>query len=776
MAIEKVIDIKVNSKDAQANLEFLNSTLEEQRLILIALEKELLEVEQLQKSTSKNEFAAQRILTVQADHLKDSIKDQKLALSTLNVERRQAVITSKQLADEEGNSSKIIQGLDKLTDGLATKTKKLYQGFIESAKSLKTLVAGLKGFKTVLISTGIGALVVALGLIVAYWDDIVYYINEAAGKTEKLNAIINKRIERDQFAAELLEIQKATLDAQGKSLIEINKELKKQYELLIDDNDALLINLQSSLEIERSYNRRVNLLERLKIIFLSVNNPAAYALELAKATVSENEKTAEINTSINKIILAQANLKKKIVLLDKDELSTLKKIEDTKLNDLERIRKGIIDTDIEIRAERIKIVKDTYKELIKLAEKYYGKGTLMMMSVQIELAKAQATKLAEIDADSLEKIRKGQVDSIAEQRVEQLKAIEDEYNSLIRLAEITIQNEDEKQKAILELQSSSFNKRSELENQFITQDSDREKERRQRIQDIAKFDIQQYGSKLQQLKSLRSLELKGQEDEIQRLQDLVNQANLGTDERIAAQERLDNYLEESRQKNITADREIFIEEQAMRDERISQLGKFVGEISNIFGALSAFSSVRTVEQQQEEARLKGLIDLEEEGSEAKIQAQKNLQAYQIEAQKRSKQFALLEIVAGTAAGFINALLIAQQGGMGTGAAAPFTTPIFFATQIAAVLSAAARAKALLNTIPGGANVSTPTAPDSTNKTPKTSTQSQAPIFNIVGTTGANQIADVFASQNQSPMRAYVVANDITTAQSLQRNIIEGAGI
>ena len=769
MAIEKVIDIKVNSKDAQANLEFLNSTLEEQRLILIALEKGLLEVEQIQKSTSKNQFAAQRILTVQADHLKDSIKDQKLALSTLNVERRQAVITSKELADEEGNASKIIQGLDKLTDGLATKTKKLYQGFIESAKSLKTLVAGLKGFKTAIISTGIGALVVALGLIVAYWDDIVYYINEATGKTEKLNAVINKRIEKDQFTAELLEIQKATLDAQEKSLIEINKQLKKQYELLIDDNDALLINLQTNLETEKSYNRRITLLERLKLLATSAfSRGVGYKSEFEKSTSEDSEKTAEIELSINKILLDQANLKKKIALLNKDSLNTLKKIEDTELKDLERIRKGMIDTDIEIRAERIKIVNDTYNELVKLAKKYNIDTT--------ELEKARVTKLAEIDADSLEKIRKGQVDSIAEQRVEQLKAIEDEYNSLIRLAEITIQNEDEKQKAILKLQSASFNKRSELENQFITQDSDKEKEKRQRIQDAAKFDIQQYGSKLQQLKSLRSLELKGQDDEIQRLQDLVNQANLGTDERIAAQERLDNYLEESRQKNSDRDRDIFLLEQAMRDERTSQLAKFAGEISNIFGALSAFSSVRTIEQQQEEARLKGLIDLEEEGSEAKIQAQKNLQAYQIQAQKRSKQFALLEIVAGTAAGFINALLIAQQGGMGTGAAAPFTTPIFFATQIAAVLSAAARAKALLNTIPGGANVSTPTAPDSTNKTPKTSTQSQAPIFNIVGTTGANQIADVFASQNQSPMRAYVVANDITTAQSLQRNIIEGAGI
>ena len=51
-------------------------------------------------------------------------------------------------------------------------------------------------------------------------------------------------------------------------------------------------------------------------------------------------------------------------------------------------------------------------------------------------------------------------------------------------------------------------------------------------------------------------------------------------------------------------------------------------------------------------------------------------------------------------------------------------------------------------------------------------ESQAPEFNIVGTSGVNQIADVVASQ--APIKAYVVANDVTTAQALDRNIIEGA--
>tara|TARA_Y100001972_G_scaffold57860_1_gene71040 strand:- start:232 stop:1800 length:1569 start_codon:yes stop_codon:yes gene_type:complete len=56
------------------------------------------------------------------------------------------------------------------------------------------------------------------------------------------------------------------------------------------------------------------------------------------------------------------------------------------------------------------------------------------------------------------------------------------------------------------------------------------------------------------------------------------------------------------------------------------------------------------------------------------------------------------------------------------------------------------------------------------------TPSQAPAFNIVGATGSNQLADAIAGQSQQPVRAFVVSNDVTSAQELDRNIIEGASI
>jgi len=51
---------------------------------------------------------------------------------------------------------------------------------------------------------------------------------------------------------------------------------------------------------------------------------------------------------------------------------------------------------------------------------------------------------------------------------------------------------------------------------------------------------------------------------------------------------------------------------------------------------------------------------------------------------------------------------------------------------------------------------------------------QAPSFNIVGQSGSNQIASALGEQQQTPIQAYVVSQDVTTAQSLENGIIQGA--
>jgi hypothetical protein len=63
-----------------------------------------------------------------------------------------------------------------------------------------------------------------------------------------------------------------------------------------------------------------------------------------------------------------------------------------------------------------------------------------------------------------------------------------------------------------------------------------------------------------------------------------------------------------------------------------------------------------------------------------------------------------------------------------------------------------------------------------SSTPSTPSPPPPPAFNIVGQTETSQLAETITGQSQEPIQAFVVSNDVTTAQSLQRNIVEGATI
>ena len=51
-----------------------------------------------------------------------------------------------------------------------------------------------------------------------------------------------------------------------------------------------------------------------------------------------------------------------------------------------------------------------------------------------------------------------------------------------------------------------------------------------------------------------------------------------------------------------------------------------------------------------------------------------------------------------------------------------------------------------------------------------------PSFNVVGASETSVLGDAVASQTNEPVQAYVVSNDVTTAQSMENNIVEGATI
>ncbi len=65
---------------------------------------------------------------------------------------------------------------------------------------------------------------------------------------------------------------------------------------------------------------------------------------------------------------------------------------------------------------------------------------------------------------------------------------------------------------------------------------------------------------------------------------------------------------------------------------------------------------------------------------------------------------------------------------------------------------------------GGATAALPSAPI------------QAPAFNVVGATQESQLAQTISQSEQQPIKAFVVASDVSTAQELERSTISGASI
>ena len=112
----------------------------------------------------------------------------------------------------------------------------------------------------------------------------------------------------------------------------------------------------------------------------------------------------------------------------------------------------------------------------------------------------------------------------------------------------------------------------------------------------------------------------------------------------------------------------------------------------------------------------------------------------------AKALALTEIAINTAVGFVQGLDIAQKSSKALGPAGIYVFPAFYATQIAAVLGAAAQAKAILGA--GG----TTAGPDPSSATPP-APQMMSGAFELTG------------GQYLEPARAYVVSYDITNNQN-----------
>lgn len=94
-------------------------------------------------------------------------------------------------------------------------------------------VNAFNAIKTAIGSTGIGLLVVALGTIYAYWDDITEAVSGVSAEQQKLNRETNKNIQAQKDKLSELDSQDAVLKQQGLSERQILKLKEAQTKELI---------------------------------------------------------------------------------------------------------------------------------------------------------------------------------------------------------------------------------------------------------------------------------------------------------------------------------------------------------------------------------------------------------------------------------------------------------------------------------------------------------------------------------------------------------------
>jgi hypothetical protein len=148
----------------------------------------------------------------------------------------------------------------------------------------------------------------------------------------------------------------------------------------------------------------------------------------------------------------------------------------------------------------------------------------------------------------------------------------------------------------------------------------------------------------------------------------------------------------------------------------------------------------------------------------------------------SKAIALTQIGIDSAVAISKASTLANAEGVAAQLAFPLVPGIgtiarvvSYASTAATVIGNIARAKQLLSSGGGGGGGSAPSGGGSAPSGGGGSAPA-APSFNVVGASSTNQLAQTIGNKEAQPIKAYVVANDVTTQQSLERNIISSASI
>jgi len=221
-------------------------------------------------------------ITFEIDGLEKSVSSVSELETALKDVDQQSAKTEKSVnkvadaAEDVGKKSeeagKNAEGATKIIDeafgGLGTKVKEVGGGIKQlgtsAISSFKSAVMGASAMGKALIATGIGAIVVALGLIAVYWDDIVGAISGVSADQKQLLADTEATVEANQASLAAISESENSLKLSGKTEAEIR-------DLKIQQTDETIAAMETQLTMQKEQSdAQVKALQRNKDIAQAV--------------------------------------------------------------------------------------------------------------------------------------------------------------------------------------------------------------------------------------------------------------------------------------------------------------------------------------------------------------------------------------------------------------------------------------------------------------------------------------------------------------------------
>ena len=359
--VRKVIEIqgKTNATEVAKELDSLNKIIERQEQFVADLKVEVALLNKQYDETGS--FLEKQHLEQKLKGLNNELKVETAELKSLQVQNKSYVKGLKSVNKEKTTgkikalefnetllkNEDITSGLSTITGGYATDIKNLGRLFVSAGKSLKLFVAGLGTMQKALLATGFGAIVVAIGTIVAYWDEL----NQLFGSASKESLKILENQKQSTIEAEaqlkLTEQSENTLKLQGKTEKEIletkiaqTNELIAQRQLQLDAEKTVNKEQQDS----KSYLNQIgNMLQNIPGVGGAAGGLFAYITgstnEQLKQLVDGNKKAEnESESVITNLINKRDGYRLKIKSIN-DE--TIKETEDAHQKKLELLQKRL---------------------------------------------------------------------------------------------------------------------------------------------------------------------------------------------------------------------------------------------------------------------------------------------------------------------------------------------------------------------------------------------------------------------------------------------------